>query len=154
MSAASDVYKRQLMKRFFLVILLFLTQCLTYAQSDKGMQANIVPNPGFEKFSATPIGWFYKGRHFTEVMKYWSSPTAASPDVFGPRVRVPEQWSVKGFGQHRARGGESMVGITAYGCENGKPHCREYLQIQLAEPLVIGQNYYCLLYTSPSPRDS
>ncbi|MEL6923614.1 MAG: OmpA family protein [Bacteroidota bacterium] len=136
-----------------LTILLFSLSCSLLAQSaPKGAQPNIVPNPGFEKFSATPIGWFYKGRHFTEVMKYWSSPTAASPDVFGPRVRVPEQWSVKGFGQHRAHGGSSMVGITVYGCEHGKPHCREYLQIQLGEPLVVGQLYYVEFYVSSLPR--
>ena len=42
---------------------------------------NIVPNPGFERYSSTPIGWFYKGSHFTAVMKYWSSATGASPDA-------------------------------------------------------------------------
>jgi outer membrane protein OmpA-like peptidoglycan-associated protein len=119
---------------------------LTLSKSVCGQNAtstgeNIVPNPGFESYASAPIGWFYKGEHFGQVMKYWTSPTATSPDVFGPKVRVPETWQEKGFGKQKAHGGNSMAGITVYGCSNGKPHCREYLQIQLAEPLVIGQNY-------------
>jgi OmpA-OmpF porin, OOP family len=113
---------------------------------------NIIPNPGFEKYSSTPIGWFYNGNHFSSVMKYWFSATTASPDVFGPKVRVPAQWAAKGFGEQEARSGESMIGITTYGCENGKPHCREYIEIQLKEPLVIGQQYYAEFWTTHLPR--
>ena len=112
---------------------------------------NIVPNPGFESYSSTPIGWFYNGKHFTDVMKYWDSATSASPDVFGPKVRVPAHWAAKGFGKQTSHLGESMVGITGYGCEEGKPHCREYIQIQLREPLVIGQGYYAEFYVSHLP---
>ena len=36
---------------------------------------NLVPNPSFERFSRVPIGWFYKGKNFTDVMKYWNAPT-------------------------------------------------------------------------------
>lgn len=105
-------------------------------------QENIVPNPGFERFSSAPIGWSYKGSYFGEVVKYWFSATTASPDVYGPGVRVPSDWAAKGFGKQSARSGKSMAGLTLYGCTNGKPHCREYLEIQLTEPLVIGQAYY------------
>lgn len=110
---------------------------------------NIVPNPGFEDYRSNPIGWFYNGKHFTEVMKYWHSPTSASPDVFGPKVHVPQPWAEKGFGNRTPHKGESMVGITVYGCEEGKPHCREYLQVQLIEPLVVGQQYYVEFWASP-----
>ena len=128
--------------------------CMATAQisAQSAELKNIVPNPGFEKYSSTPIGWFYKGSHFTSVMKYWSSPTAASPDVFGPRVRVPAHWASKGFGEQLARSGKSMVGITTYGCEDGKPHCREYIQIQLAEPLVKGQKYYAEFWVTHLAR--
>lgn len=131
------------MKRLYLFICFTSLICYASAQSPVAPRLdNIVPNPGFEKYSATPIGWFYKGKHFTDVMKYWSSATAASPDVFGPRVRVPAHWAAKGFGQQSPHSGKSMTGVTVYGCEEGKPHCREYIQIQLLEPLVIGQSYY------------
>lgn len=125
---------------------------LSLAQIPLNHPQNIVPNPSFEKYANIPIGWFYKGKHFTNVMRYWSAPTNASPDVFGPKVRVPNQWAEKGFGQQKARTGTSMVGITLYGCEEGKPHCREYLQIQLRESLVIGQNYYLEFWVSHLDR--
>ncbi|NJK82909.1 MAG: hypothetical protein HC912_02945 [Saprospiraceae bacterium] len=80
---------------------------------------NLVPNPSFEEYSKTPIGWYYRGSHFTSVMRYWSSATAASPDAFSPKVRVPEHWADKGFGEQKVRTGASMVGITVYGCEEG-----------------------------------
>jgi len=121
------------------------------AQQD-AQTGNIIPNPGFEQYSSTPIGWFYKGSHFTSVMKYWFSATTASPDVFGPKVRVPSQWAAKGFGEQTARSGQSMVGVTTYGCENGKPHCREYIEIRLSEPLVIGQRYYAEFWTTHLSR--
>lgn len=105
-------------------------------------QQNIVPNPGFERYANAPIGWSYKGSYFGEVVKYWFSATTASPDVYGPGVRVPNDWAAKGFGKQTARSGKSMAGLTLFGCLNGKPHCREYIEIQLAEPLVIGQAYY------------
>ena len=141
------------MKYPYFSILLCLFSFNLFAQSNLGEEyPNIVPNPSFEKYSATPIGWFYKGKHFTEVMKYWNSPTTASPDVFGPKVRVPSQWAEKGFGKQSPKDGRSMTGITVYGCENGKPHCREYVQIQLSEPMVIDQDYYVEFWVSGLPR--
>lgn len=104
---------------------------------------NIVPNPSFELLDQNPIGWYYNGKHFTDVMKYWESPTPSSPDAYTPKVSVPPNWAEKGFGKQKARTGKNFVGLTLYGCANGKPHCREYIQIQLREPLIIGQMYYC-----------
>ncbi len=129
-----------------------VSELLAQVGKDNTVMENIVPNPSFEDYSSTPIGWFYKGKHFTSVVKYWSAPTSASPDVFGPKVRVPTHWKEKGFGGQKARTGTSMVGTTLYGCEDGKPHCREYVQIQLKEPLVLGQNYYTEFWVSDLPR--
>lgn len=125
---------------------------LLIAQAPAVEQENIVPNPSFELYASPPIGWFYKGEHFTTVMKYWSSATNASPDVFGPKVRVPAHWSDKGFGKQVPRTGLSMAGITVFGCSQGKPHCREYIQIQLSEPLVIGQDYLAEMWVSHLPQ--
>lgn len=137
---------------YFFTCFFFCTPLLFSQSSDPAVSLNIVPNPSFENYAATPIGWFYTGRHFTNVVKYWSAATAASPDIFGPKVRVPLHWQEKDFGKQQPKNGQSMVGITVYGCEEGKPHCREYLQIQLHEPLVIGQNYYAEFWTSHLPR--
>jgi outer membrane protein OmpA-like peptidoglycan-associated protein len=110
--------------------------------------ANIVPNPGFERFANAPTVWTYKGATFGEVVKYWFSATTASPDVYGPGVTVPRDWADKGFGDRKAHSGKSMAGLTLFGCTNGKPHCREYIEIQLAEPLVIGQTYHVEFWVS------
>lgn len=118
--------------------LMLLNLALIGQHSAKG---NLVPNPGFEEYSRIPDDWFYTGNDFTQTMRYWESPTGASPDVYGPRIYVPRHWRDKGFGQAKAHGGQSMVGLTLYGCHGGKPHCREYVQIQLFEPLVPGQRY-------------
>jgi OmpA-OmpF porin, OOP family len=102
-------------------------------------QQNIVPNPGFEKYAGPPVGWAYRGAYFGQVMKYWFSATTASPDVYGPSVRVPNDWAEKGFGNQKAHGGKSMAGLTLWGCINGK---------QLSEPLVPGQSYYAEFWTT------
>jgi len=142
-----------MIKRVLILLFLGLLESVAFAQSvDENGQRNIVPNPGFEMLSMPPIGWFYKGKHFTKVMKYWSSPTEASPDVFGPKVRVPSHWARYGFGDLQAKSGKYFTGITVYGCKKGKPHCREYIQIQLKEPLVIGQRYYVEMWVAHLPK--
>ncbi|MCS7036593.1 MAG: OmpA family protein [Saprospiraceae bacterium] len=113
---------------------------------------NLVPNPGFERFVAPPVGWSYRGSFFGQVVKYWFSPTTASPDVYGPGVKVPQDWADKGFGKQIPHSGQSMAGLTLWGCTNGKPHCREYVSIQLAEPLVPGQGYHIEFWVTPLPR--
>lgn len=132
------------------IIITFLFLCLStgiFAQK-KGPAINLIPNPGFEQFSSPPIGWFYRGSDFTSLMRFWDSPTNASPDAYGQNIRVPAHWKSNGFHLQKAHKGESMIGLTMYGCENGKPHCREYVQIRLNEELVIGQNYYVEFYVS------
>jgi outer membrane protein OmpA-like peptidoglycan-associated protein len=123
---------------------LVLTSITVLAQH--AAKDNLVPNPGFEEYLSMPTDWFYSGEDFTRVMKYWESPTGASPDVYGPKVYVPKHWQEKGFGQTKAQQGQSMAGLTLYGCHGGKPHCREYIQTQLIEPLVPGQRYEILYW--------
>ncbi len=139
------------MRYIYSLLILGFCQAI-FAQNVDGQSENIIPNPSFELYASPPIGWFYKGSHYTSVMKYWSSATNASPDVFGPRVRVPAHWADKGFGEQKPHTGLSMSGITLYGCERGKPHCREYIQIQLNEPLVIGQTYLVEAWVSQLPK--
>jgi OmpA-OmpF porin, OOP family len=122
-----------------------------FAQSQQTVE-NLIPNPSFEQFDKHPLGWFYKGADFDRVMSYWKSPTGASPDAYSPKVRVPPDWLEQGFGQARPHTGQAMAGITLYGCANGKPHCREYVQIQLREPLVIGQLYELRLWAKSLAR--
>jgi len=121
--------------------LLILISFPFYSFCQKQPQINLVPNPGFEEFSDNPSGWYYSGRDFSRVSLYWTSPTAASPDLYSPAVTVPESWKKIGFGSTKSYEGVAHAGITVYGCDRGKPHCREYVQVQLTEPLVKGQRY-------------
>ena len=145
--------KKQPMKLFYYLISLFFCSAnAAVAQNAEMPQPNLVPNGGFEEFDGFPIGWYYKGIDFDNVVKYWSSPTTASPDAYGTRVRVPATWAEKGFGKQTAHSGTNFTGITVYGCVNGKPHCREYIQIQLTESLVIGQNYTIDFWYAQLPK--
>jgi outer membrane protein OmpA-like peptidoglycan-associated protein len=131
--------------------LLFITTLTRVATLQKEPQSdpiNIVPNPGFEELSILPIGWFYKGDDFTILSKNWSSPTEASPDLYGPKITIPLSWKQKGFGKYPAHSGNYKAGITMYGCDEGKPHCREYLQVNLTEPLVPKQAYHVQFWIS------
>lgn len=129
---------------FSALTLTFLSEGFIFCQ--KYETPNIVPNSGFELIETPPDIWFNHGKDFSSCAKYWFSPTEASPDVYGPGVDVPYKWSRLGFGKASPRRGRSMAGMTVYGCEGGKPHCREYIQVQLTEPLVVGQKYYVELY--------
>ena len=123
------------------LLLLLLYTCPNPSFGQKSPPENLVPNPGFEEYSDTPSGWYYSGHDFSRVAMYWTSPTAASPDIYGPKVQIPKSWSAVGFGKVKSYQGSSHAGITVYGCDKGKPHCREYVQVQLTEPLVPGQRY-------------
>lgn len=146
--APSPIRRKKPCKGLFLGLLF----CITNAALSQKPVVNIVPNPGFERFANAPIGWSYKGAVFGEVVKYWFSATTSSPDIYGPGVHVPQDWADKGFGKEKAHGGKCMAGLTLFGCTNGKPHCREYVEIQLAEPLVIGQAYYVEFWTTQLER--
>jgi OOP family OmpA-OmpF porin len=138
-------------KTKWIIWICLLTVAYGKAQKSSGrIYENIVPNPGFETWDFPPVGWYYKGDHFTQVMKYWFSPTGTSPDAYGPKVMVPATWKEKGFGRTNAHTGNSYVGITTYGCA-GKPHCREYVAVQLNEPLVTGQQYYAEFWVNHLP---
>ena len=135
-----------------LAVQLLLLVISSYGLSAQQEGENLIPNAGFEHYDRTPIGWFYNGSHFTKLVKYWSSPTEASPDAYGPKIFVPRHWQEKGFGQIKPFEGSSMAGITLFGCSSGKPHCREYLQIQLSEPIIPGQKYRFSLYVASLPQ--
>lgn len=114
-----------------------------------GQLPNIIPNPGFEKIVGSPEKWFYTGKDFDLVFDDWSSPTAASPDVYNEQIHVPAYWRERGFDHLKPFRGKSKVGITLYGCNQGKLHCREYITVPLYDSLVIGQEYYLSMWVAP-----
>ena len=138
--------------KIYISFVLFFYCAIGSAQVQYLDTTNLIPNPGFEEFSFFPLGWYYKGEHYSELVRFWTSPTGASPDAYDKNVIVPSSWKKNGFGETKPHTGKSMSGITLYGCENGKPHCREYLQVSLKEKLVPGQRYELVFYYSPLKR--
>lgn len=140
------------MARFgFISIFLF---CVLHANGliSQDSMPNIIPNPGFELFSSRYNGWSYHGKDFTRKVQFWNSPTLSSPDAMNASTRIPSYWKRRGFGKISPRSGKAMAGITTYGCSGGKPHCREYIQVQLIEPLVPSQSYEFSVYIYQLPE--
>lgn len=137
--------------KFIGIFCLWLWTSILFSQKEKlpANGDNIVPNGGFELTYESWDRWFYTGKDFGHVMKYWYSPTPTSPDVYHPVVHVPQDWAKKGFGKHSVYQGKGMAGLTLWGCKNGKPHCREFVAVQLSEPLVPGQEYVFTCYVAP-----
>lgn len=107
----------------------------TYAQ----VLQNMVKNPSFEQYRKVPTDlgeW--------EMLDYWSSPTEASPDYFhkragGKNVDVP----YNKMGRCTPRSGHAYTGIYAYASRYLKRNFREYVQLELKQPLLSG-NTYCV----------
>lgn len=135
---------------YYKLLLIFASLALVTEHGSNDYDGeNLIPNPGFEVFSILPHGWFYRGSDFSALVKDWSSASEASPDVYGPNINVPDTWQQRGFGKKGPRSGKYMAGITSFGCNQGKPHCREYVQVNLSEPLVPGQAYHVEFWASP-----
>lgn len=132
---------------FWLSFTPFIAKAQSIRPPELGPQ--LVVNNGFEDIKRIPTKWYYNGEDFNLIMNKWVSPTLSSPDVYTPSTKVPEGWAEKGFGDARPYKGRNMVGLTLYGCEHGKPHCREYIQSMLKEPLIIGQKYYIDFWVKP-----
>ncbi len=123
--------------------------CFLYPILTFGQIVNLIPNSGFEKIIGKPEKWFYTGSDFNLVFEDWKSPTAASPDAYHSDIYVPQYWRDKGFNDLMPFKGKSMVGITMYGCNQGKLHCREYVTVPMMDALVIGQQYYFSMWVAP-----
>lgn len=113
-----------MIRKAILSLILFLVIDGIYGQD------NIVPNGDFEVFHA-PDEWSYTSADFNKLFDNWYSPTSTSPDLFGPNTLLPPKWKSAGFGDIGPISGDYFVGFTLYGCDRGKPHCREYLATPL-----------------------
>ena len=122
----------QLFKIFIVAILLGF--------SVVGWGQNLVPNPSFEDTTSCPP---YFGE-FNVVD--WYSPNTASPDLFHScsisNAGVPQN----GFGWQYPRTGNAYVG--GHTSDFGGNDAREYIQCQLINPMVTGEDYEVMFYVS------
>ncbi len=121
----------------FLFVLSLCSVCffnsITFAQ-------NLVPNPSFEDIISCPqyIGEF-------NVVD-WYSPNTASPDLFHScsisNAGVPQN----AFGWQYPNSGYAYVG--GHTSDFGGNDAREYIQCQLINPLIVGEDYEVMFYVS------
>ncbi len=107
-----------------------LNSAIAYAQ-------NLVPNPGFEEYSACPG---YYSQHPSEFkVTGWTSASAGTPDHFHScstgEADVPHNWA----GVSEPYEGNGYVGI--YTWMNNDYNYREYLQCKLITPLIKDSTY-------------
>jgi len=128
----------------------FLLPCLLLF-SVTGFTQNLVPNSSFEQVKKIPHNWMHNQRLFHEHMELWTSPNGGSPDVFfiGTMGKFGFKRPNVDVSPHAPRSGKFMVGIKTYGCLSQTTHCKEYLQIQLSEPLKPGEEYYVEFWVNP-----
>lgn len=100
---------------------------------------NMVKNPSFEQYNKVPSDLGNIG-----TIDYCSSPTDATPDYFhkraaGKNVDIP----LNKMGRTYPRSGYAYAGIYTYASRYLKRNFREYLQLELKQPLLTG-NTYCV----------
>ncbi|MCF8258706.1 MAG: gliding motility-associated C-terminal domain-containing protein [Flavobacteriales bacterium] len=132
---------------FVLAIAVPLLSALT---STEGHAQNLVPNPSFENYSSCPIGPGEIGNVIS-----WSTPDSASPDYYNscysplfpfpfiPSMDVPS--NIQGY--QEARTGNGYAGIISHEQSFGfNTDYREYLEVQLTQPMIAGQEYCVEFY--------
>lgn len=124
------------------LIILILASINVFAQ-------NLAPNPSFEEYESCPAGPSRIELPFSisSTLVGWCRPTKGSSDYFNAcndfAVSVPDNI----FGYQEAKSGDAYIGLfTAYGLVD----YREYIQGQLAYPLIAGNRYLVCYWVSPS----
>lgn len=120
--------------RFALLIVFFFINLNARGQ-------NLVPNPSFEDTVYCP---FFANQ--MDACLHWKS-YGNSPDYFNactPVYGVPNQ----PFGYQYAHSGNAMAGICLYRRPNtpSGPNYREFIGIELNQPLIIGSKYFLSFY--------
>jgi gliding motility-associated-like protein len=117
---------------------------------------NLVPNPSFENTISLPCGYVNYPSDFNNAIYNWVMPTAGTSDIFS--TLTPPYCALSAFstnpytrGIQVPRTGTNMAGFFCYGVD-GIPNYREYLEVPLISPLIIGKTYYVEMYVSASDR--
>lgn len=110
---------------------------------------NLVPNPSFEEISRCPNSFSTTKGDF--VVPGWNSPTNGTPDHFHScswgEADVPFNWA----GSSNAHTGKAYAGMYVWNKRDDSKSYREYIQCELAEPLVSGEVYILEFYYKLAP---
>lgn len=118
-------------------------------------QYNLVPNPSFEDINACPVsisGFSYSSDPYVDE---WLSGDGGSSDYFngcassGSWVSVPDNLFADDQPAHT---GVAYGGFWTDIYDNNSYNYREYVQVQLLEPLVAGECYYVEFWSAPATQ--
>ncbi|MBC8173367.1 MAG: gliding motility-associated C-terminal domain-containing protein [Chitinophagales bacterium] len=116
-------------------------------------QVNLVPNPSFEEYDDCPTSFSCILDDTDPYVANWLKPSGGSSDYFNEcadlfsSVGIPESYF---FSYQPARTGSAYAGFYTY--LDGYEY-REYVQVQLTEPMEAGNCYYVEFYSSPADVD-
>ena len=134
-------------RRIILMMIILLK--LDYAQSQ-----NLVNNPSFEE-GLDRCEPNFEAREFIYLATNWSCPTSGTSDIFSTEISNKACYSSMPYagtdrsyyevhtGTQKPRTGKRFAGIYTYGLRSDTSVYREYLQVNLKEPLIPGE-YYCI----------
>lgn len=131
-----------------IILCLCFGTCLNLASSQ-----NLVPNPDFEIYGTVPCGWTNSSFDFNAAIDSWTSPTDATPDIFSTLISPacsnyqPYSTYAQCNGYQVPHSGNIFAGFYT---EVNNFIYREYLQVQLTQPLVVGETYKVSMYVSLS----
>lgn len=141
----------KIIKLLYISILIFLPKQILFCQ-------NIVPNPSFE-CGETNCEATVQTVYFPQYACDWSCPTTGTSDIFSIDEANPYCYSSMPYhnslqryhiGSQLPRTGKRFAGIYSYSGDQPRPHqYREYLEVELNEPLVAGEYYCAEMYASP-----
>lgn len=111
-------------------------------------QSNLVPNPSFEGIKNMTIdtikGSYYNySSHYADNVLAWKSPSNSSPDLCILTQNMIKKFQRRHPSQNcdMARTGLNAAGIITYHPNSFAKEYREYLQVELKEPLRPNQRY-------------
>jgi len=113
---------------------------------------NLVPNPSFEDLYQLPGCYTVADKaEFESIMKDWVLPTKSTSDVFSTQIidtcitSQPNSTATNIWvptGKQLPRTGNTFAAMYQY------MYYREYLEVKLTTPLIVGQKYCCEMYIS------
>lgn len=136
----------------------FLLSLVLIALSSGLSAQNLIPNPSFESIGSAPCSWITSTANFNSATNNWTMPTNGSTDIFSNYVQTScyaHNFSThaSAVGQQAPHSGNVMSALNNYGSGCGfQPNYREYLQVQLTSPMVVGQEYDIELWVSLGDR--
>jgi OOP family OmpA-OmpF porin len=105
---------------------------------------NLVPNPSFEEYIDCPFSTTELENQVVDWYSWSESPDffhVCSNDIDGFAGVPGNAW-----GWQNPVSGDAYAGFISY--THSDPDIREYMAVELATPLVIGEEYYIMFYTS------